>query len=121
MILGDPAYPALPWMMMPYQETACTTTGQKMFNYRQSRARMVVENSFRRLKGHWRCLLKRLDFKLEKVPHVVAACVVLHNTCEMYGDVCLAEWTDHALLDPSVPVTTCNSQDDGANIRNAIM
>ena len=85
-VLGDPAYPALPWLMKPYQETARTTDSQKKFNYRQSRARMVVENAFGRLKGRWRCLLKRLDFKLENVPYIVSACVVLHNMCEMYGD-----------------------------------
>ena len=35
---------------------------------------MVVENSYGRLKGRWRCLLKRLDFKLKNVPYVVSAC-----------------------------------------------
>ena len=35
---------------------------------------MSVENAFGRLKGQWRCLLKRMDFALENVPNVVAAC-----------------------------------------------
>ena len=54
---------------------------------------MVVENAFGRLKGQWRCLLKRLNFKLKIVPHVVSSCVVLHNMCEMFGDNCPTEWT----------------------------
>lgn len=122
-VLGDPAYPALPWLMKPYQETAHTTAGQKTFNYRQSRARMVVENAFGRLKGRWRCLLKRLDFKLENVPHVVSACVVLHNMCEMYGDNCLTDWMDHTPPDIPIPVTTSTpSGTNGASIiRDAIM
>ena len=83
---------------------------------------MVVENAFGRLKGRWRCLLKRLDFNLENVPHVVAACVVLHNTCEMYGDMCLAEWINHIAPDPpTLDNVSINRQDDGANVRNAIM
>ena len=50
LFLGDPA---LPWLMKPYPENVTTTTEEKVFNYRQSRARMVVENAFGRLKGCW--------------------------------------------------------------------
>ena len=53
---------------------------------------MPVENAFGRLKGQWRCLLKRMDFALENVPNVVAACVILHNLCVMYRNHFQAEW-----------------------------
>ena len=91
-ILGDSAYPALKWLVKPFPETPTITDDQRLYNYRQSRARMIVENSFGRLKGRWRCLLKRLDVKLDNVSHVVAACVVLHNICELKKDDFLEEW-----------------------------
>ena len=63
-ILGDPAYPLLSWLMKPYLENAVTTLRERNFNYRQSRARMVVENAFGRLKGRWRCLLKTITCQI---------------------------------------------------------
>lgn len=97
------------------------TEEQVTYNYKLSRTRMTVENAFGRLKGRWRCLLKRLDSATSNVPNIIAACCVLHNFCELNGD------SIEPISESEVPVNirTTNSrnlEDDahGCAIRTAI-
>lgn len=90
LILGDAAYPLLPWLIKPFPEHRDTTPAQTNFNHRLSQARMTVERAFGRLKGRWRCLLKRCDAHISLVSHVIAACCVLHNFCELHNE----QWVD---------------------------
>uniref|UniRef100_A0A3B1IRQ6 Putative nuclease HARBI1 n=1 Tax=Astyanax mexicanus TaxID=7994 RepID=A0A3B1IRQ6_ASTMX len=86
MILGDAAYPLLPWLMKPYPENQQTTQAQTTFNNRLSRARMTVERAFGLLKGRWRCLMKRCDCHISNINNIITACCVLHNFCEVNSE-----------------------------------
>ena len=50
-LVGDSGYPLLTWLMKPYTHHHDLTSHQKHYNYRISRARIVSENAFGRLKA----------------------------------------------------------------------
>ena len=49
-LVGDSGYPLLTWLMKAYAHNTSLTRAQRTYNYRLSRARIVVENAFGRLK-----------------------------------------------------------------------
>lgn len=84
-ILGDPAYPLLPYLMKEFANGGSTSTEQ-FFGYRMSSSRMVIECAFGRLKGRWGALRRAMDISLDDLPNVIFACFVLHNYCEVHGE-----------------------------------
>lgn len=50
-LIGDAGYPLLPWLLKPFPHNTNLSSRQKTFNYRLSRARIVSENAFGRLKA----------------------------------------------------------------------
>ncbi|XP_028400782.1 protein ALP1-like [Dendronephthya gigantea] len=85
LVLGDSAFPLQSWLMKPYTD-AVLTEEQRYFNYRLSRARMVTEGAYGRLKGRWRVLLRKCESSAHEVKIATLACIVLHNACIEYGD-----------------------------------
>uniref|UniRef100_A0A672MMQ1 DDE Tnp4 domain-containing protein n=1 Tax=Sinocyclocheilus grahami TaxID=75366 RepID=A0A672MMQ1_SINGR len=99
--VGGPAYPLRSWLMKGYPETGNLTEDQHCFNKTLSGARMTVECAIGRLKGHWRCLSKRLDVDISLVPTIISACCTLHNICEKHNEAYCDD--PNAAGSPNVP------------------
>ncbi|KAG0426697.1 hypothetical protein HPB47_026203 [Ixodes persulcatus] len=78
-ILGDEAFPQKPYLMRPYPKRSIKTDADKIFNYRLSRARRVIENAFGILTSRWRILRRRFKANDENVNRYVLASIALHN------------------------------------------
>ena len=78
-ILGDAAYPVLPWLLTPFRDNGHLSVKQAHYNNKQSVARCKIERAFALLKGRFR-RLRRIDmFRTDKIPDVIAAACVIHN------------------------------------------
>ena len=81
-ILGDDAFPMRTTLMKPYRRRNLTHQ-QKIFNYRLSRGRRVVENAFGILVWRWQCLVNIMLQTPRAVKGVVRACLCFHNLIRM--------------------------------------
>lgn len=78
MIVGDDAFPLKPYLMKPYPNRNLTIT-QRVFNYRLSRVRRIVENVFGIFTSRFGVFQKTIPLEPEKVEKVVLAACALHN------------------------------------------
>lgn len=77
-MVGDTAFPLKPYLMRPFPGKSLTQI-KRVFNYRLSRARRVVENAFGILVSRWRILQTTLNSFPENAERIVLATIALHN------------------------------------------
>ena len=120
LILGDPAYPLLSWLMKPYPENANTPRIERIFNYRLSRARMTAENTFGRWKGRFIRLTKRVDIEVSSLGSIVVASCILHNICEVQNNAFLPHWELQHVNDEVVMHIGDDNANDAVDIRDCL-
>lgn len=77
-LLGDDAFALQPHMMKPYPARNLNHD-QRIYNYRVSRARRVVENAFGIMANRFRVFHTMIQMDPRNLEAVVMACCVLHN------------------------------------------
>lgn len=76
--VADEAFPLKRYMLRPYPRKNLTDE-ERVFNYRLSRARRTIENTFGILAARWQIYQKTLFMSPPTVDKIVLATVVLHN------------------------------------------
>ncbi|XP_061600266.1 uncharacterized protein LOC133462831 [Cololabis saira] len=117
-VLGGSPYPLQNWLMTPFPENRLTAE-QQTYNRKTSGARAVAADAFRRLKGRWKCLLKRNGSDVELVKSMVLTCCALHNLCDSRGEDYQQEW-DTSEDEPGL-LTARDVEEDGREVRDGLM
>ena len=86
LMLGDGAFPMRTWIIKPYDD-AILNEQKHYLNYRLSRARMVTEGAFGKLKRHWRVLSQKCESNPGALKRSGLASIVLYNVCIEMGDI----------------------------------
>jgi len=77
-MLGDEAYPLLSYLMRPFPRRQLTES-KRVFNYRLSRGRRVVESAFGILAAKCRILNRPMETSPDMADRIVKCLRVLHN------------------------------------------
>ena len=134
--LGDDAVALRETMMKPYNPRGLGNE-ERIFNYRLSRGRRVVENAFGILANRFQVLLTTMQPSPDTVKIIVKACVVLHNLMRIWypglqdqqldrpenanGDFIPGAWRqDRNLEDTHTVVGSNTANKKGKKLRNLL-
>lgn len=77
-IVADEAFGLSRHILRPYAKKSLTIL-KRIYNYRHTRARRMVECTFGILCNKWRILHRAFDVNIEFADNIVKACCILHN------------------------------------------
>lgn len=120
--LGDEAFPLLDTLLKPYRRAdAAVDKTKAIFNYRLSRARRLVENSFGILVNRFRIFLTTIDLSTSTLENLVTSACIIHNLLIEESPIIVNELStqdeQHA-LDNLIDIENSDFCADAVGIRN---
>ncbi|XP_053394054.1 putative nuclease HARBI1 [Mercenaria mercenaria] len=80
-LIGDAAYPIASWLLVPFKDHGNLNKAQKVYNFKHSSTRMVIERAFGALKGRFRRLKYVEIYDLQTCVHIILSCCAIHQLC----------------------------------------
>lgn len=78
------------------------TDDQRIYNYRLSRARRIIENAFGIMMARWRIFDEPIITSLQTTEKIVKACIVLHNFLMDKSQYCMKGFADSNQSDETI-------------------
>ncbi|KAH9373063.1 hypothetical protein HPB48_019045 [Haemaphysalis longicornis] len=85
-LLGDSAYPLLPWLIPPYKSTRGLAQHEEDFNRLHRQQRVTIEGAFGLLKNRFRRLFYVNALSIKQAVLMIIGSCVLHNYCIRTSD-----------------------------------
>lgn len=78
-LVGDEAFQLTDFMLRPYPRRSGLTDEKRIFNYRLSRARRMIEDTFGIMVSKWQILKRPIDATVKHSISIMKAIICLHN------------------------------------------
>ncbi|XP_066596893.1 uncharacterized protein [Prorops nasuta] len=123
-IVADEAFPLKRYLLRPYPGRQLDSDSKRIYNYRLSRARRTVENTFGIFTQKFRIYCRRIQAKLENVDHIIMATCILHNFIKYHDDSQLNQnynSLNNETILQNMPARGGNSSNSAFNVREQFM
>ncbi|XP_070515353.1 uncharacterized protein [Cardiocondyla obscurior] len=97
-LIGDEAFPLTEYLLRPYPGRGGLNKKRKIYNYRLSRARRMIESSFGILCSQWRILRRPINTKVETCMKIIQSIICIHNWLRI-KDIGYNEYIPSSLID----------------------
>lgn len=97
-LVGDEAFPLTEYLMRPFPGRQDLNQEKIIYNYRLSRARRTIENTFGILSSQWRILRRPINCSIQTAIKTVQAIVCLHNYIRIQ-DIGVNEYVTENMVD----------------------